>query len=881
MRFCMNCMAQYEDSVRICPECGFEEGTQPFNARCIEPGQILADRYIVGMPLSIDGWFVKYIGWDALLNRKTAIYEYSPVRFGARNIGDTAITVLKEKEFYKYMERFVKKAQLLSQLHLPDNVASVSEIFEKNNTSYVITTLGEGVPLSEYIEKNGAVSPQMTEKMFLPMLRSIDRLHDSGFVIGGFSPDDLLVMEDGSLFLNSYLENTLFNITDDRTDITRKDRQRYFSYERLKETDAPSLAPACDVYSAAVIMHRMMGVPVPEAAERDEYFEKKHKDRLKLISSYHIRIDSNKEAALRNASYVDSAFRTPDMDSFIKELSGDKKVNIISKKGPMLPMWAKIAIPAACAALVAAGAVAFIMMNRTPKKDEPERVILTTSELSPEMTIVPSVVELSSAEAAELLGQSGLFIELLGREASATAKPDTVLSQSVLPGTMIERNSVIGLTLSAPQGDVTVPNFIGTPSESSVKTAEVLGLECAVNEVYSRAVAKGIVIDQSLPPYETAAAGTGLELTVSLGPDPADQPAQQGPIIVPNLINKSYEEALAECEGLGIALDMVGTASDTPAPEGTVVKQFPAPGAELGDNEAVRIEIAASAKGIALPDLVLMPRQEAESLLESLGLAVNTVQLPDEQVAAGLISAQDPPPGSSIQAGTAVTLTVSTGRAAALMPDVVGKPRQEAAKAVTDAGMAPMFVYGTQESDIPDDTVVAQSVAAMTELPRGSQVILTLNSSAELVETPALIGLTKDEAADKLAAAGFVLQVYTGDGYPEEGIVCAQLPAAGDPVRAGAEITVLLTDEEHASAVTISPDKATIAVGEEFTLKISCKNIPDLVSVGYELSEEGIVEPVYIDTQTLDMTFKGLKSGTVTVTIAYGGIERPCTVEVK
>ena len=216
MRFCMSCMAQYDDGVSKCPECGFEEGTQPFNSRCIEPGAILCDRYIVGMPLNIDSWFVKYIGWDALLNRKVTVYEYSPARYAARNIGETGITVLKKNEFYKYMERFVKKAQLLAQLHLPDNVSDVYEIFEKNNTSYVITGYQAGMPLSEYIEKNGAVSPQMTEKMFLPILRSIDRLHESGFIIGGFSPDDLLVMEDGSLYLSSYLENSLLNVTDDQ-----------------------------------------------------------------------------------------------------------------------------------------------------------------------------------------------------------------------------------------------------------------------------------------------------------------------------------------------------------------------------------------------------------------------------------------------------------------------------------------------------------------------------------------------------------------------------------------------------------------------------------------------------------------------------------------
>ena len=80
--------------------------------------------------------------------------------------------------------------------------------------------------------------------------------------------------------------------------------------------------------------------------------------------------------------------------------------------------------------------------------------------------------------------------------------------------------------------------------------------------------------------------------------------------------------------------------------------------------------------------------------------------------------------------------------------------------------------------------------------------------------------------------------------------------------------------------MNISPVKKSLSVGDEFVLKISCVNIPDLVSVNYELSEEGVIEPVYIDKQTLSMTFKALKAGSVTVEISYGSIVKHCSVEV-
>ncbi len=743
MKFCMNCMAQYDDSIKKCPECGFAEGTIPFNSRCIEPGGILADRYIVGMPLVIDSWFVKYIGWDALLNKKTAIYEYSPVRYCARNIGDTSITVLKEKEFYKYMERFVKKAQLLAQLRLPENIAAVSEIFEKNNTSYVICSLGEGMKLGEYIKKNGAVSPKVAESMFMPVLRSIDKLHDSGFVIGGFSPDDFLVREDGSLFLNSYLENTLYNITEDRSDITQKEKQKYFSYERLRETDIPSIAPSCDVYSAALIMHEIMGVKIPEASERDAFFEKKHKDMLKLLGAYHIRIDANKEAALRNASYVDRAYRTHDMDSFIKELLSDKKVNILSKKGPVVPAWAKIAITAVITALIVGGVLFFVMKNRKPEKSD--RIIVTTSEISSGLTFVPQLVGHDFEEAVRLLNSSGLFIELRGKEVSGSVKSNTVISQSVSAGTIIEKNSVVGIVLS-------VPAEIPVNTESDVLT---------------------------------------------------------------------------------------------------------------------------------LPDLTLMERSEAEKRLKEYGLGCEINQDYNDYATAGLVCGQEPAAGNPVSKGDTVILTVSKGRMPAVMPDVKGKSRDEAMKELTERGFSPVFVYGEQDKDKADEQVVSQSMESGTEAPKGSSVMISLNSSTELVKVSSLVGLSKDEAADKLSEAGLILSVYTDDTYPSEGYVCAQFPSVGSAVKSGSEITVLLTDEEHASKINISPDNKELSVGDKFVLEIECINIPDLVAVEYELSEEGIIEPVYIDTDTLSMTFKALKEGEVTISITYGGIEKKCKVSVR
>ena len=237
MKFCMKCMAQYEDGFTICPVCGFKEGTLPTDSRCMEPGQVLADRYIVGMPLSIDSWTVKYIGWDALTERKVRINEYFPTRYAAREMGKIPLTVVKQKSFYKYMNILLKKAQLLAETHLPDNICSIHESFEKNNTAYVITELIDGKPLAQHISEEAPMTMNSVEKLFLPVIRSLDKLHENGYVSGGFSPDSFMLTAENSLVFSDYLTNLFFNVTDEGAERKREDSDRYYPPERNELND--------------------------------------------------------------------------------------------------------------------------------------------------------------------------------------------------------------------------------------------------------------------------------------------------------------------------------------------------------------------------------------------------------------------------------------------------------------------------------------------------------------------------------------------------------------------------------------------------------------------------------------------------------------------
>ena len=81
------------------------------------------------------------------------------------------------------------------------------------------------------------------------------------------------------------------------------------------------------------------------------------------------------------------------------------------------------------------------------------------------------------------------------------------------------------------------------------------------------------------------------------------------------------------------------------------------------------------ANTVQVPELVGKELTAAQGQIEALGLAVGRVRwLPHPDEAAGTVLAQDPLPGQRLRGGSEVRLAVSSGRAQARVPDVIGLP---------------------------------------------------------------------------------------------------------------------------------------------------------------------------------------------------------------
>lgn len=155
---------------------------------------------------------------------------------------------------------------------------------------------------------------------------------------------------------------------------------------------------------------------------------------------------------------------------------------------------------------------------------------------------------------------------------------------------------------------------------------------------------------------------------------------------------------------------------------------------------------------------------------------------------------QTPPPGVRDVAGAKVTLAVSKGQQMGQVPIVTGMARDEAERAVENAG----FTVGDvseEPSNQPLGAVIGTRPAAGTSMPMPSPVSLIVSAGPTVVTTPDVVGRNFSEAQLLLAQVGLAMgdvSTPTGEAPAAGAMVIAQSPAAGSQVARGARIDLRL-----------------------------------------------------------------------------------------
>lgn len=503
-KYCMGCMERYDDELNICPYCGYVEDTPAEQALHMKPGSILHDRYIVGRALGYGGFGVTYIGWDALLEQKVAIKEYLPGEFSTRMPDVTQVTVYngdKRQQFLTGLARFVEEAKRLAKLNEIDGVVKVYDSFQENNTAYIIMEYLEGETLAARLKREKRIAPEEAVSMLLPVIQSLQVVHDHGIIHRDIAPDNLFITKDGTVKLIDFGAARYATTAQSRS-LTVIIKPGYSPEEQYRSRG--DQGAYTDVYAIAATLYRMITGRTPlDAMERRAYFESKEKDILKSISAYCPDIDQNTENAILNAMNVRIEDRTQNMDALAHDLTTDEPVLRIKGKIRKIdllrwPLWAKIAIPCVATILLVIGILFGTGVIRFSSATLQSDIVIPDG-----MTRVPSVISDTLDAAAERIDNAELHYSISGKEYSDAIPANMVLTQDLSAGTLVVQNTTINIVISAGvqteiSEDVMV-DLTYLTENAARQLADKLGLHLSVTYEESDTVAAGLVISQDIP----------------------------------------------------------------------------------------------------------------------------------------------------------------------------------------------------------------------------------------------------------------------------------------------------------------------------------------------------------------------------------------------
>jgi eukaryotic-like serine/threonine-protein kinase len=259
-----------------------------------------------------------------------------------------------------------------------------------------------------------------------------------------------------------------------------------------------------------------------------------------------------------------------------------------------------------------------------------------------------------------------------------------------------------------------VPRVTGQQLVGARAELERAGFEVLESRVQSRQPVDQVV-DQDPNAGEEAEVGSEVTLEVSEGP----------PVVpVPPVEGLREPQAIAEIEEAGLEVTVDREFSDD-VRDGFAIRTVPREGAEAREGQRIRLIVSNGPEQISVPDVTGLSQGSAESELQNAGLRT-AVQEEESDEPEGNVTAQDPAGGSSVDRGTTVTITVSTGRPQADVPNVVGLSQRDATAQLGNAGLAPAVREQTTNDPAEDGVVIDQRPGAGSEVDEGTQVLIII-----------------------------------------------------------------------------------------------------------------------------------------------------------
>ena len=661
----------------------------------------LAGRYEVRSLIGRGGMAEVHLGFDTRLSRVVAS------KMLRRDLALDSI----------FQARFRREAQSAASLNHPNIVAVYDTgeeiVSDATNRSlaipYIVMEYVEGHTVKELISDGTAVPINEAIEIVSGVLSALQYSHANHLVHRDIKPGNIMLTPEGKVKVMDF--GIARALTDSQATMTQTNAvvgtAQYLSPEQAR---GETVDERSDLYSTGVVLFELLTGRPPFKGDSAVAVAYQHVEQIpptpsSILSDIPDSLDRVVLKAL--AKNRDDRYRSAaEMLSDLQRVARGMDVG-----APPADSWATEVLPTA--GLVGARAA----------------VPAATSTVS-----APAARVSSTSTSLPAVGSDG---DAASKAAAARKRRTAIIMTLVVIALLLIGGSVWALSRSAATPEaVSVPNVVGLSQADAKSQIEAAGLEWELNpeKVASDTVDKDAVASTDPAGGAQAEKGSTVRVTISSGPDSVTLPD--------NLVGMSPDEARQAVEALGLKWEVNSSkvASDTVA-EGKVAQTNPSPGSKVKAGQTITAYLSSGSDQVEVPDLVGMSQDQARSALKAVGLELGNVTTVDSDKDKDRIVSQDPENGSKVKKGTAIAVSISTGKAAQVeIPTVVGISREDAEAQLKALGLTVTVeeVSGTQ----PSGQVTAVEPGEGSKVDKNSTVKLKV-SKGSASPTPSPSSSTK------------------------------------------------------------------------------------------------------------------------------------------
>ncbi len=218
-------------------------------------------------------------------------------------------------------------------------------------------------------------------------------------------------------------------------------------------------------------------------------------------------------------------------------------------------------------------------------------------------------------------------------------------------------------------------------------------------------------------------------------PVPSPTPTPIPTVVVPDVVNQPQGRARERLRAMGLDVEVAEEFSREVRAD-NVISQEPGANTTLEQGKKVKLTVSKGPLRGPVPRVIGKTNGAAVEQLVGAGFVAKTAEEFHDQVAAGVVFGQDPPPERPADLGSEVTIRVSKGKEQVAIPVVRGKTEAEARQALQDAGFQVTVSYDANSGVAPEQVFAVDPPEGWREV-KGSPVQIRVRRDPSPTAIPA------------------------------------------------------------------------------------------------------------------------------------------------